>query len=110
VDANDFGRSYGPLTSEKIEDKLSELMWFQDPLLRHVDYIREWGSRTARAVVNHEVFIGMPREAALESWGPPTKVNYSEIGGKKEEQWVYKGALKSKYIYIVENKVTKWED
>lgn len=99
-----------PLTVEKMEDKLSELMWFQDPLLRHVDYIREWGSKTARAVVNHEVFIGMPRQAALESWGPPTTVVVSEIGGKREEQWVYKGPLKSKYIYIVDEKVTKWED
>ena len=99
-----------PLTVDKIEAQLDDMMWFQGPLLRHVDYIRKWGTKTARAVVNHEVFIGMPSEAAIESWGIPTIVNKSEIGGRKEEQWVYKLPLKSKYIYVVNSKVTKWED
>jgi len=99
-----------PLTPDKIEARMADMMWFQSPLLRHVDYIRLWGSRTARAVVNHEVFIGMPKEAALESWGIPTTVNTNEIGDKKEEQWVYKQTLKSKYVYVVGGKVTKWED
>lgn len=100
-----------PLTVEKIEKRLDDMMWFQSPVLRHVDYIRQWGTKTARAVVNHEVFVGMPKEAALESWGLPTLVNLNEIGDKKtEEQWVYKQPLKSKYIYVLDGKVTKWED
>ena len=99
-----------PLSVEKIESRLDELLWFKSPMLRHVDYIRKWGKRTARAVVNHEVFIGMPSEAAMESWGTPTKVNTNEIGGRNEEQWVYKELLKSRYVYIVEGKVSKWED
>ena len=61
-------------------------------------------------MVNHEVFIGMPVDAALESWGIPTTVNVNEIGGKNEEQWVYKQPLKSRYVYVVGGKVTKWED
>ena len=99
-----------PLTVEKYEAKLDEILWFKSPMLRHVDYIRWWGKRTARAVRNHEVFIGMPREAAHESWGAPTIINTNPIGDKKEEQWVYKGALKSRYIYIVEGIVSKWEE
>lgn len=99
-----------PLSVEKIEDKLDEILWFKSPMLRHVDYIRMWGKRTARAVRNHEVFIGMPEEAALESWGIPTKINTNEIGGRREEQWVYKQPLRSKYIYISGGKVTKWEE
>ncbi len=99
-----------PLSVERIEASLADMMWFQSPLLRHVDYIRKWGTKTARAVVNHEVFIGMPGEAALESWGIPTKVRTSDIGDTTEEQWVYKMPLKSKYIYIKEGKVTKWEN
>lgn len=100
----------GPLSVEKMEARLADIMWFKSPMLRHVDYIRMWGKRTARAVVNHEVFIGMPREAALESWGIPHKINTNEIGGKNEEQWVYKEPLKSRYIYVIDGKVSKWED
>jgi hypothetical protein len=99
-----------PLTVEKYEEKLNEIFWFDDPTMRHVSYIRKWDKRTASAVRNHEVFIGMPSEAALESWGLPTKVNINEIGGKREEQWVYKAPRKSRYIYIIDGIVTKWED
>lgn len=99
-----------PLTVDKIESKLDEIFWFNSPMLRHVAYIREWGKKTARAIRNHEVFIGMTGEAALESWGVPTDMNVNEIGGKREEQWVYKLGKRNKYIYIVDNKVTKWED
>jgi hypothetical protein len=99
-----------PLSVEKIEEKINEILWFDDPTMRHVEYIRKWDKRTARAVRNHEVFIGMPAEAALESWGTPTKVNRSEIGGKDEQQWVYKEQRKSRYIYIIGDIVTKWDD
>lgn len=99
-----------PLTVEKIEARLAEIFWFQSPLLRHVDYIRQWGKKTASAVVNHEVFVGMPAEAAVESWGIPDTVNRSPFGDKEEEQWVYKGAKRSRYIYVIEGIVTKWEE
>lgn len=99
-----------PLSVEKFDERMDDILWFKSPMLRHVDYIRSWGKRTARAVREHEVFIGMPREAALESWGIPTKINTNEIGGKNEEQWVYKEPRKSRYIYIIDGKVTKWED
>ncbi len=99
-----------PLTVEKIETRLAQLFWFQDPILRHVDYIRRWGKKVARAVMEHHVFIGMPAEAALESWGYPAKRNVNEIGGKREEQWVYPAGDRKKYIYVREGKVFKWDE
>jgi hypothetical protein len=99
-----------PLSPEKIHERMDELFWFKDPVLRHVDYIRKWGSKTARAVVNHEVFIGMTAEAALESWGVPAEKNVNEIGGKVNEQWVYPSGNKNRYIYIIDGKVSKWEE
>lgn len=99
-----------PLTPEKIREKMHELFWFKDPVLRHVDYIRKWGSKTARAIVDHEVFVGMTAEAALESWGVPASKNVNEIGGKVNEQWVYPSGKRNKYIYIIDGKVSKWED
>lgn len=99
-----------PLTPEKIETRLSEIFWFKDPTLRHVDYIRQWGKRTAQAVINHEVFAGMPSDAAMESWGFPDEIRVSEIGSEKEEQWVYKEAKRSKYVYVINGKVGRWEE
>ena len=100
-----------PLTKVKIDEKMATLFWFTDPTMRQVDYIRKWGKKTARAVVAHEVFVGMSAEAAVESWGYPVKKNISEIGGKKEEQWIYPAAgNRNNYIYVSNNKVTKWTD
>jgi hypothetical protein len=99
-----------PLTPEKIRTRLNELFWFKDPVLRHVDYIRKWGSKTARAVVEHEVFIGMPAEAALESWGVPASKEIIEVGGKVNEQWKYPSGKTNRYIYIIDGKVTKWDE
>ncbi|MFQ5510958.1 MAG: hypothetical protein ACE5EO_03830 [Candidatus Krumholzibacteriia bacterium] len=99
-----------PLSVEKIEARLADLMWFKSPMLRQVDYIRAWGKRAARAVINHEIFIGMPLEAALESWGIPTDIRRNEIGGEMEEQWAYRQAKRPKYIYISKGIVTKWEE
>jgi hypothetical protein len=101
-----------PLSVEKIDARLAELMWFKSPMLRQVDYIRAWGKRAARAVINHEIFIGMPVEAALESWGIPTEIRRNEIGGEIEEQWAYRQSKRPKYIYVRLPKgiVTKWEE
>jgi hypothetical protein len=99
-----------PLTPEKFHQSMDDLFWFKDPTLRQVDYIRKWGKKAARAIVAHEVFVGMTAEAAEESWGVPAKKNINEIGDKREEQWVYPVAKRSKYIYIIDGKVSKWED
>lgn len=99
-----------PLTVEKIDNKMAEIFWFKSPMLRQVDYIRKWGKKTGRAIRNHEVFIGMSGDAALESWGIPTETKVFEIGGQKEEQWIYKVGNRNKYIYIVNNSITRWED
>ena len=99
-----------PMSKEKIDERLSDIFWFKDPVLRQVDYIRRWGKRAAQAVVDHRVFIGMPAEAALESWGIPAKKNVRDIGNKVNEQWVYPFGKRSKYIYMIDGKVSKWEE
>ncbi len=52
----------------------------------------------------------MAADAAQESWGFPDEVRVSEIGSEKEEQWVYKEAKRSKYIYVINGKVGRWEE
>jgi len=99
-----------PLSKEKIDGKMDQLFWFVDPTLRQVSYIRKWGKKTAQAIVDHEVFVGMSAEAAVESWGFPAKKNINDIGGKREEQWIYPSGKRNKYIYIIDSKVSKWDD
>ena len=101
-----------PLNKEKIDAALAELFFFEDPVLRHVSYIRKYGKKTARAIMEHEVFVGMPSDAALESWGTPAKKNTNSINDVVNEQWIYPSAVanKNRYIYIANGKVLRWDE
>jgi hypothetical protein len=99
-----------PLTTEGVEKRLDDNFWFEDPTIRHVEYIRKWGKRTARSVMNHEVFAGMPAEAARESWGIPDEVAVNEVGAEKEERWTYREGKRSKKIFIIDGLVGRWEE
>jgi hypothetical protein len=99
-----------PLKTENVEKRLSETFWFEDPTIRHVEYIRKWGKKTARSVVNHEVFAGMPAEAAQESWGIPDEVAVNEVGNDKEERCTYREGKRSKKIFIIGGVVGRWEE
>ena len=99
-----------PLTVDGVEKRLQEIFWFEDPTIRHVEYIRKWGKKTARSVVNHEVFAGMPAEAARESWGIPDEVAVNEVANEKEERWTYREGKRSKKIFIIQGVVGRWEE
>ena len=102
-----------PLTKEKVEEKLHKLFWFKKPEYRYRMNLRKYGKRTAKAIYNHELFKGMKKEAALESWGFPDEVKKWDVGGREEEQWIYKDPrqkTKKRYVYIVNGVVDKWEE
>jgi len=101
-----------PLTPEKIDAAMNELFFFEDPTLRQVSYIRKYGKKTARAIMDHELFVGMPCQAVKESWGAPTKVNENVINDVTNAQWVYPTASagKSKYVYLRDCKVIRWDE
>lgn len=53
------------------------------------------------------IFIGMSEFALRESWGKPSSINRSGIGG---DQWVYSiGPVKMNYAYVEDGKVTNWQ-
>ncbi|HSG26850.1 MAG TPA: hypothetical protein VLA34_00120, partial [Candidatus Krumholzibacterium sp.] len=78
-----------PLTKESFEEVLNKLFWFKEPDYRYRMNLRKYGKRTARAIRENELFKGMEREAALESWGYPDEMKSSDIGGADQEQWIY---------------------
>lgn len=101
-----------PLNKEKIDAALAELFWFEDPVLRQVSYIRKYGKKTARAIMEHEVYVGMTSDAALLSWGTPAKKNTNTINDVVNEQWIYPSATanKNRYIYLANGKVLRWDE
>jgi hypothetical protein len=101
-----------PLTSKKFEAKLTQIFWFKKPTYRYRMDLRTYGKRTAKAIFNHELFRGMKREAALDSWGFPDEMKENELGGVLNEQWIYIDPRlnKKRYVWLVDGVVDKWEE
>jgi hypothetical protein len=102
-----------PLTKEAIEEKLKRYFWFRNPDYRYRMNLRKYDKKTAKAIFNHELFKGMKREAALESWGFPDEMNSTDVGGELTEQWIYRDPRqkgKKRYMYIIDGAVDTWEE
>lgn len=101
-----------PLNPEKIDARLAELFWFDDPTTRHVTFVRKYGKKTAQAIMNHELFVGMTAEAAMDSWGPPVSKQVNELGGVVNERWTYPpdASKKSKVLDLKDGKVSRFDE
>lgn len=102
-----------PLTMAAVEEKLNQLFWFTKPEYRYRMNLRKYGKKTAKAVFEHQLFKGMIREAALESWGYPDEMKSNELSGKVEEQWTYKDIHqknKKRYVYVSAGAIDSWEE
>jgi hypothetical protein len=78
-----------PLTPAKIDSRMLELFWFDDPTIRHVNFIHKFGKKTAQAIMDHQLYVGMSADAAMASWGPPASKQVNEQGGIVNERWIY---------------------
>lgn len=106
-----------PLTPEKIDARLAELFWFDDPTIRHVGFIRKYGKKTATAIMEHQLFKDMTAEAAQDSWGPPISKDVNEQSGKVFAKWAYPTDTpnKKKNVYLEgttaeDLKVVRWDE
>jgi len=101
-----------PLTPAKIDAKLADLFWFDDPTIRHVNFIRKYGKKTAQAIMDHQLFAGMPADAARDSWGPPISKQTNELGGVVNERWIYPTDTpkKTKALDLKDGKVYHWDE
>jgi hypothetical protein len=102
-----------PLTKETLEQAIERSFWFIKPDKRYRLNLRKYGKRTAKAIYNHELFKGMKRDAALESWGHPDDMKQTEMSGSLEEQWIYRDPrqrTKKRYVYIINGIVDSWEE
>jgi hypothetical protein len=102
-----------PVTADAFRQAMAKLFWYDKPEKRYRMNLREYGKRTARAIRDNELFKGMPREAAIESWGWPDEMLSNDIGNVVSEQWIYKDPrqrTKKKYIWLIDGVVDKWEE
>jgi len=102
-----------PLTMVSVEEKLNKLFFFTNPEYRYRMNLRTYGKKTAKAIFDRQLFKGMKREAALDSWGYPDEMKSVDLSGSTQEQWIYKDVRqknKKRYIYIVEGQVDTWEE
>ncbi|GEM_PF-1002360 len=102
-----------PVTKESFELEMRKLFWFEKPTYRYRMNLRKYGKKTAKAIFNHELFKGMRREAALESWGYPDEMNSNEVGGVLQEQWIYinpQNTKEKQYIVLLDGIVDSWEE
>ncbi|MCI0480878.1 MAG: hypothetical protein L0213_04740 [Candidatus Dadabacteria bacterium] len=102
-----------PLSMASVEEKLNKLFFFTNPEYRYRMNLRKFGKKTAKAVFERQLFKGMKREAALESWGYPDEMKSIDLSGSMQEQWIYKDVRqknKKRYIYIIEGQVDNWEE
>jgi len=102
-----------PLTMAAVEEKLNKLFFFTDPEYRYRMNLRKYGKKTAKAIFDRQLFKGMKREAAIESWGYPDEMKSVDLSGQLEEQWIYKDVrqkTKKRYIYIRDGQVDNWEE
>jgi hypothetical protein len=78
-----------PVTKEAFEKAINELLWFNKPTERYRKNLWKYGREIAKAILNHQLIEGMSKEAALESWGPPYKIEQSQVGSENAVQWTY---------------------
>ena len=102
-----------PLTREKYEEAIHELLWFESPEKRYRENLWKYGKEISKAILNHELIEGMSQQAARESWGPPAEKDSVNISGSLQIQWKYvdpRNVKEKPYIVFVNGKVTEWSE
>jgi len=67
---------------------------------------KKYGKKNAQGILNKEVWLGMSKEMALESWGKPDDINRTVGSWGVHEQWIYG----NQYLYFENGKLTAWQD
>lgn len=67
--------------------------------------------REINSIKNSQIFIGMSKDALLESWGSPDKINRTLTQYSDSQQWIYyRGYQRTQYVYLKNNVITTIKD
>jgi len=102
-----------PVTKEAYDEAINGILWFEKPTDRYRKNLWKYGKEIASAILNHQLIEGMSKEAALESWGPPTEIKQSQVSSEIAVQWTYidpRDILNKSNIILVDDTVTDWSE
>ncbi len=68
-------------------------------------FLTSEGQLITNKIIDRKVWVGMTARMASYSIGKPKKINVTETGYGRKEQWVYNGAYYS-YLYFTNNQLT----
>lgn len=60
------------------------------------------------AISTKHIVVGMTPSEAIESWGPPDKINSSGGSSGSYQQWIY--GKYGTYVYFRDGKLSSWQD
>lgn len=69
--------------------------------------IYKYDEKIQLAIIEHQVILGMTKEAVILSWGNPKDINKTVGSWGVHEQWVY---TNGKYLYFENGLLTSWQE
>lgn len=104
-------RDYLPTISEKIYFlRLADIEDRDEYLLGKgaYSYQKNYNFEENLAIRNKEIYVGMPKQAVIESWGRPLRVDIAGNPEKENERWLFYERGKTKYVFFEDGKVEGW--
>lgn len=87
--------------SDNLQISGEQVLLREDPLIK----FRKQKS-VIEAINARSIYVGMPEDALVLSWGPPKKINEFDYGSGLRRQYVYYG---NQFVYVEARKVTSWQ-
>lgn len=99
----DYKNNIARITSiQKEEDSEFSCISKTDPLKKY-----RGNKKLISSIEKREIFIGMPEDALILSWGEPKNINSSQTGNIEFKQYVYEN---QNYVYLQNGKVVSWQE
>jgi hypothetical protein len=104
--AKDEARKAEQQRREKDKEKVKRQEQKKKEEQRKAAIKEKYGEEKAARILAKEIWLGMTKEMAIDSWGMPQKVNRTLGTFGVHEQWIYGDT----YLYFENGFLTSWQD
>ena len=94
----------------EIERKKKEAEIRQAEEQRRKNIYNKYSENIANKIIDREIWIGMTKQMAIDSWGNPGKINRTVTENLVREQWVYERNYKTYYLYFRNGKLDAFQE
>jgi len=68
--------------------------------------VNKYGAQAISNVMQEKIYVGMPKDLLIMSWGEPSTINRNSYG---RDQWVYRWpGSSSDYVYVEKGRIVAW--